>query len=48
MIKRFIRWFKRVIIGEDEPEEVCETIVMSEDELRQVREEAEKDMWSDV
>ena len=48
MIRRFIRWFKRVIIGEKEPEERCETTIMSEEERRQIKEEAEADMWNDV
>ena len=48
MIRKFIRWFKRVIIGEKEPEEICETTIMPEEERRQIREEAETDIWNDV
>ena len=48
MIRKFIRWFKRVIIGEKEPEEICETTIMPEEERRQIREEAEADIWNDV
>ena len=48
MIRRFIRWFKRVIIGEKEPEEVCETMVLSDEERQQIKEEAERDMWNDI
>lgn len=48
MLKRFIRWFKRVIIGEEEPEEICETMVMSEEERKKIMEEAQNDLWDNV
>ena len=48
MIRKFIRWFKRVIIGEKEAEEVCETVLMPESERQEIQQNAETDIWGDV
>lgn len=47
MLRKFIRWFKRVIIGEKEEEEVCETVLMPESE-RQELQNTSDDIWGDV
>ena len=52
MIRKFIEWFKRVIIGIEDTEEVYETTIMTSSELDEIKKNAEKSAekssWSDV
>ena len=48
LLKRFIKWLNYKLNEQPEEEEICETRMLTEEEIKEIEEDIKKGRWEDL